>query len=109
MEEILTFAQNATPMIMLALALVIIVLLLLKNNKQPLVLKNLFGKKEGGTTLETIAQQLNVMASNHLHELPEMKRTLDRIEKKQQEQGDEQIEQGNRLSKVETAITYLKK
>lgn len=113
MEAILEFAKNATPMIIIALALVIILLLVLGNdgiakifNKQKL---NAYKIEGGKASLESIAKQLTTIAGNHLHELPEMKATLDKIALEQAIQSKEQIAQGNRLTSVETAIKFITK
>lgn len=102
MSEIIYFVQHATPMILLGLALVIIVIILLENTDG---LLSLFKRKEGKIqkpTLQSVTNQLNVIAGNHLHELPEMKRILDKI-------SEEQILQGQRLSSVEMAIKIILK
>lgn len=106
MEAIFTFAKTATPSVLLALCLVIIVLILLSNNR--LSLSNVLRSKEPAAdgeekpSLKTITKQLKIIAGNHLHDLPEMKVTLDTIAK-------EQIVQGNRLTAVETKVDILLK
>lgn len=47
--------------------------------------------------LATLNIKLDALANNHLHQLPEMKLTLDAIAK-------EQVAQGNRLVRVETIL-----
>lgn len=102
MNEIFEFSKTASPMVLLALCLVIILMLLLGNEKFTLI--NIFRSKDTGIkpSLSTITKQLEKIAGNHLHELPEMKVTLDKIR-------EEQIEQGNRLTKVETKVDILLK
>ena len=106
MNEIFDFAKNATPMILLALALVIIVLLVLGNDTILNVFKrqklNTYKIESGKATLDSVAKQLDVITGNHLHELPDIKKAVDRIEQ-------EQVKQGNRLTSVETTIKILLK
>lgn len=113
MEAILEFAKNATPMIIIALALVIILLLVLGNdgiakifNKQKL---NTFKIEGGKASLESIREQLKVIAGNHLHELPEMRSDIASIKLSVEGITKEQIAQGNRLTSVETAIKFITK
>lgn len=106
MEAIFTFAKTATPSVLVALCLVIMMLILLQNEKFSLV--NIFrskeydGNQEEKPSLKSITKQLKIIAGNHLHDLPEMKVTLDAIAK-------EQIVQGNRLTAVETKVDILLK
>ena len=110
MKEILAFANTASPIGVIAL-LAIVILQLVKNS-------GIIGKLRGTQMndaykvankeitekidLFTLNAKLDKIANNHLHELPEMKKTLDRIEEKQGLQGE-------RLSCVETAIKILLK
>ncbi len=61
MEQLLSFANEASPMAIIALLVIVIIQLV-------------NGRSIMGT-------QKKIM-SNHLHELPEMKNTLDRLESK---------------------------
>lgn len=70
-----------------------------------MILKNgnlQFLKPKKSQDLCEIHRRLDQIAENHLHELPEMKQILDRMEV-------EQVKQGNRLTSVETKIEILLK
>lgn len=93
MESFITFAQNATP-IMVSLViiggLVHVVMLLLKHAG---ILKNV-GKNQITQAVGEMAEfgqineKLDVIAGNHLHGLPDMQKSLDRIENKQDKMVD---------------------
>ena len=117
MNELLNFANTVSPLGVIFL-LVYVVIVLLRNS-------NIVGKIRGGQVvdrenviqktdsdvvslnkisnkLDNLNNRLDKIADNHLHGLPEMKKSLERIEV-------EQNKQGNRLSSVETAIKFLAK
>lgn len=54
------------------------------------------------TSMQKELAMSNKIATNHTHELPEMKKQLDRIEEKQSSQSE-------RLARVETAIKFIQK
>lgn len=66
-------------------------------------------KEDSSITLTTISKRIEKIANNHLHDLPAMKEALDRIERKQDSQGTEQVRQGERLASVERAVDILLK
>lgn len=108
MKEILEFANTLSPIGVIAL-LAIVILQITKNS-------GIIGKLRGTQMndadkvankeitekidLFTLNAKLDKIANNHLHELPEMKKTLDRIEEKQSIQGE-------RLAGVEATIKVL--
>lgn len=110
METILTFAQTISPLGIIAL-LVIVIYQLVQNT-------GIIGKLRGtqmddkstvasktltdNVDLAVLNSKLDSIANNHLHELPEMKLQLDRMEGRQQEQGE-------RLTRVETKVEVLLK
>ena len=110
MKEILEFANTISPIGVIAL-LAIVILQITKNS-------GVIGKLRGTQIrdadkvsnkkitekidLFTLNSKLDKITNNHLHELPEMKRTLDRIEEKQNLQGE-------RLACVETSVKILLK
>lgn len=108
MSEILLFAEKASPSAIIAL-LVIVILFLVRGSG---VLDRLRGtqisdkdkveyKAESDEIdLKGIFAKLKKIETNHLHELPEMKQTLDRIEAKQREQGE-------RIAGVEASVNIL--
>lgn len=53
-----------------------------------------------GAALKILNAKLEKIASNHLHDLPEMKRTLDAIAK-------EQIEQGKQVASLQSTISII--
>lgn len=111
MEEILNFAKHATPTILICLCLIIIIMLLL--DKTEIKLSNIFKKqsltnyKVEGTkvTLNTLAKQIDTIAGNHLHELPEMNRNITSIQETVNKIQIKQSVDSERLAKVEG---YLK-
>lgn len=56
------------------------------------------------TGFDGINKKLDLIMGNHLHELPDMKASIDSINKKVDDIAREQIAQGNRLTRVETLI-----
>lgn len=103
MDTILTFANTVSPLGIIAL-LVVVIFYLVGGKK-------LFGNKEDSIEnksdndiidLAMLNRKLDTIASNHLHELPEMKQILDRIEAKQ-------IQQGERIAGVEAKLEILLK
>lgn len=113
MEAILDFAKNSNPTILLCLCLIIILLLVLGKEKMTSTIGNLFKKqsltqyKVEGTkvSLDTIARQLDVIAGNHLHELPEMNKNITNIQKTVNDIQKKQNGDSERISKIEG---YLK-
>jgi hypothetical protein len=108
MTELLLFAEKASPTAIIAL-LAIVILFLVKNSG---VLERLRGtqlsdknkveyKSESDEVdLKSIFAKLKKIETNHLHELPEMKETLDRIEAKQNQQGE-------RIAGIEGQVAIL--
>lgn len=104
MESILLFLQTVSPIGVIAL-LALVIFVLVKDSwgdrKRNLVIEDV-GGNEDEITLLMLNSKLDKIADNHLHELPEMKQTLDRIEQKQNSQGE-------RLASVEASIKILLK
>jgi hypothetical protein len=111
LNSILDFAKNSTPTILICLCLVIIIMLLL--SKADINFAKLFRgqnltqyKVEGAkTTLDSLAKQLDTIAGNHLHELPEMNRNITAIQQTVNKIQAKQALDSERLAKVEG---YLK-
>lgn len=83
MHEIITFAQSATPLMILAIAVVGLVYAIYKLSKGEDLLKKVsnvqdekYPKIEQG--MEIMAK-LDKIAGNHLHELPEMKQQINQL------------------------------
>lgn len=53
---------------------------------------------------ESVNKKLDLIMGNHLHELPDMKKSIDAIIGKVDDIAKEQVTQGNRLTRVETLI-----
>lgn len=104
METILTFAQTVSPIGVIALLVIVVFQLTGGKNLVDKFKGTQVPKENNNDTvnLDTINKKLNLIASNHLHELPDMKLALDRIELKQSEQGE-------RLAGVEAKIQILLK
>ncbi len=103
LEPILAFAKIVSPIGVIAL--LVIVILQLINGKG--ILERIRGPKLKNietpqTDLLTLNAKLDKIANNHLHDLPSMKDSLERIEQ-------ELVKQGNRLTVVETTIKILLK
>jgi len=112
MYEIIQFAQSATPLMILTIAVIGLVYVAIKLSKGESIIKKISGiqdekypKIEHG--LEIMAK-LDLIANNHLHELPEMKTKIDKLTDNMDSLKDSmgRIELGfeRRLTKVETLI-----
>jgi len=110
MKEILEIANTISPLAVIAL-LALAVLYLARNSSLMVRIRGTqindrqkVSEKvdTDATNLEIINKKLDLIMENHLSELPEMKKTLDRIESVQREQGE-------RLACVETATKILLK
>lgn len=103
MEEILKIANTISPLGVIALLVMVIVYLVRPFSLKGKSLQFLDKQTTEGAdpvTLMLLNQKLDKIANNHLHELPDMKKQLDRIEQKQ-------ITDGERLAGVETAVKFL--
>lgn len=107
---ILSFASHANTTVILALAMVIIILLLLGGNKGVYdLLRKIFRKQKLNTykmeaknaTLDTIAKQLDTVANNHLHELPQMNKNIEKILERVEKIETKQNSQFERIAKIE--------
>lgn len=106
-QSVLEFSKHATPLILLCLSLVIILLLIVDKDKVSLL--NLFKKQsltqykiEGSkTTLESISKQLEVIAGNHLHELPQMNENINKMMGSLNNIQIKQNSDSERISKIE--------
>lgn len=111
MTEILYFAGHATPTILICLCLIIIIMLISTDSRFSLT--KIFKKQEltqykvEGTkaTLDSLAKQIETIAGNHLHELPEMNKNITSIQETVNKIQVKQSIDSERLSKVEG---YLK-
>lgn len=92
MEQIIDLAQNISPLGVIAILALVV---------YQLVTKSFFSKKESGVSLDSIAQQLNTIAGNHLHELPAMRADITEIKKDVKEMGKEMGGLGNRVTRLE--------
>jgi|ERR1035437_1004702 hypothetical protein len=103
MESILLFAQTISPLGVIAL-LVIVILQLVRNTGIVGRLRGTQTKKVSADTdsFDILNTKLDKIMVNHLHELPRLVETVDRIEIKLNAQGE-------RLVGVETAIKYIVK
>ena len=110
MEAIIEFAKHANVTVILALAMIAIILLLLDGNKGIFnMLKNIFKKQKLNTykiegskaTLDTIAKQLETIAGNHLHELPQISKDITEIKRTVGEIQNKQNTDSSRISKIE--------
>ena len=107
MNEILAFAQSASPLGVIALLVIVIFQLVGGKN----VIDKIRGVQkdkaelldEKIVTLESLNRKISTIANNHLHELPEMKKTIDKIATDVSFIKDNY---GNRLTAVETEIKY---
>lgn len=113
MEALLSFAQTASPLAILALFLVFLIIIVLQLVKG----KNLLGgiintqnKKypiieHTDDILVTLNRKIDTVMNNHLHELPDMKSTLDGL----RESSRRMEEQHQKMLEVLTQInTKLK-
>lgn len=97
MDAIIKFAQNITPLGVIA----ILALVLWRQAGGIEIISRI-----RGTQVQNKKDDIDykLLATNHLHEIPEMKITMDRIEKSVNEIGKELNVQGNRLTRVETKL-----
>lgn len=110
MAQIFNFLQNPTSNA--TLIIIVVVLVVIPNIKQiaqfiPIINKifkisdiqdEKYPREE--QSLE-IMKKLDKIADNHLHELPDMKKTIDRIEAKMDELYKVSSSHGERISKIE--------
>lgn len=110
MEAIIQFATKATPLALLAVALIIIVLLLLPGNSAISGLITRVFKKQkmieyktesGLVTLQSLDKKLERIMGNHLHELPEMKRNMDQVLSKLDRITIKQNTDSERIARIE--------
>lgn len=108
MEDILSFVKELSPLGVIAL-LAVAIIYLIKNGALIIKMrgtqvndKDKVSNKEitDNVDMMVLNTKLDKIANNHLHELPEMKKTLDRIE-------STQTKQGERLAVVETTVKIL--
>lgn len=109
MDQFIAFAKDASPVTLSlasVLALIYIIFQLLESRG---IIKRSSKHSEASTTmnvlelskLQGIEQQLNKIANNHLHGLPDMEKSLDRIEKKVDKFADDVITLRERVAKLE--------
>lgn len=110
MEEILKIANTVSPLGVIALCIVVIYQLVRNTG----IIQKLRGTQmdDKSTVSNKVAtdaidmavlnNKLDLLASNHLHELPRLVQVVDRIE-------TELNTQGNRLIRVETKLEMLNK
>lgn len=110
MESLFEFLKNAGPFTVIAL-LALIIYMMFKNTgvidrlrgTQISDRQNVSDKADSDTVdLRVLNQKLDIIASNHLHGIPEMQNALSRIEARQQEQGE-------RIAGVEAKVNILLK
>lgn len=110
MEEILTFAKGANLTVILCLAMIAIIILLLGGNRGiSIMLGKIFRKQkltdykvEGGkASLDSIAKQLETIAGNHLHNLPQISKDIIEIKKSVKQVSYKQNRDSERIAKIE--------
>lgn len=115
MQTFIEVAQTISPLGVIAL-LVIIILYLVKNDGLLSILRGSRKTQELDANVipvdklevEKILKHLIQIETNHLHELPAMKQSIDRIEKMQMSMIDEQVKQGNRITSVEAQLVFFR-
>ena len=88
MEHLISFAQNTSPVMFALLViagLVHIVIILLKNTGIIKKVKDVQAVRtiEQAVAFNEVIERLDKIAGNHLHGLPDMEKSLERIEMKQ--------------------------
>lgn len=113
MDNLYSFAQTATPLALFALVLgalvygfIILINKLTKNQTTTDKIRNTQLQKY--PEIEEHIQRFNILdaklekiASNHLHELPQMMQSITRIESKVDKIAEVQDVQGNRITRLE--------
>lgn len=106
LSKILQIATAMSPLAVIALALMIIFMLVRKED-----IMRIFTRKKPADVLpadtqhlEAIYAILNKIATNHLHELPDMRKDLTSILEGQKEMSKAIGQQGERLAKVEGVL-----
>lgn len=110
METIIQFAKSATPLALLAVALIIIVMLLLPGNSVLSSLISRISRKQklleyktenGIVTLQSLDKKIEKIMGNHLHELPEMKKNIDHVLAKLDRMSIKQSTDSERIARIE--------
>lgn len=119
MEQILTFAREASPLAVIAMLVGALVWLtykayidkgntrLLKDGVQAAhQVRDIQEEKynDHEARFNKIDNRLEIIANNHLHDLPAMMQSISRIEGKIDNMGEKLESHGNRLTRLETKI-----
>ena len=113
MEQILEFAQTASPLAVLALFVILLIVVAVQLTKGRGLLVGISDTQKkkypmiehADITLSTLNKKLDTVMGNHLHELPDMKSTLDGL----RESSRRMEEQHQKMLEVLTQInTKLK-
>ena len=117
MEAILSFAQKATPLMILGVAVVSLAFVIIQLVKGKDLLESIRGTQkekypkmeEHYSQIETLIRQNETLLNNHFkHEIPEMVSSLSKIEGIVGGIQTEQQSQGQRLTRVETLVEVLR-
>lgn len=105
MEDIIQFAQTVSPLGVIAILAIIIFQLV--DGKG--LMRKIRGTQIDRTvneaiTLVSLNSKIDKIANNHLHELPDMKKSIDRIEYKLDEMTRIGSSHGERISKLEGVL-----
>jgi len=105
MKEIIEFAQTVSPLGVIAILAIIIFQLV--DGKG--LMKKIRGTQVDRTvneaiTLISLNSKIDKIANNHLHELPDMKKSIDRIEQKMDSMIEKSSSHGERISKLEGVL-----
>lgn len=108
MEElklILQVAQTISPIGIIFLLAVVIYNMTAGKNFTAFFRKSAMDEKGEKITLESLHLKLNKIATNHLHGLPEMEKTLERLEQGQKDMLSGQTKTNEILIEVKTLLT----
>lgn len=105
LKLILQVAQAISPLGIIFLLVVVIYNMTAGKNFTAFFRKSAVDEKGEKITIESLHLKLNKIATNHLHGLPEMERTLERIEQGQKDMTTAQTRTNEILIEVKTLLT----
>jgi hypothetical protein len=106
MEALLTFAQTASPLAILALVVVVLAYVVFKTYKGENLISKISDTQDEKYPLlmehiqrfNNLDAKLEKIASNHLHDLPAMAKSIANIEHSMEKVVDKQISQGEDIA-----------
>lgn len=112
MEQIIEFAQTASPLAILALFLVFLIIVAIQLIKGKGLLTNISDTQRkkypiiehSDITLSTLNKKLDLVMGNHLHELPDMKSTLDGLKDSSRRMEEQQGKMLDILIQINTKL-----